>query len=72
MNQHGIFHAAAASIMQYVQADAYSVMITLLLRQNDVVTSFWRNDNVIITPCVPYGEIFAHVLRRMSTRFKIL
>ena len=31
---------------------AHGVIMTPLLRQNDVTTSFWRNDNVIITSCV--------------------
>ena len=30
----------------------HDVIITSLLSQNDVATSFWRNDNVIITSCV--------------------
>ena len=29
----------------------HGVIITLLTRQNDVPTSFWRNDDVIITLC---------------------
>ena len=28
------------------------MVMTSLLRQNNVATSFWRNDDVIITPCV--------------------
>ena len=31
---------------------AHDVMITSLLRQNDVTTSFWRNTGVIIASCV--------------------
>ena len=31
---------------------AHDVTITSLLRQNDVATSFWRNNDVIITSCV--------------------
>ena len=31
---------------------AHDVIITSLLRQNDVTTSFWRNDYVIIALCV--------------------
>ena len=30
----------------------HGVIITSLLRQNDVARSFWRNDDVIITSCV--------------------
>ena len=30
----------------------HDVKITSLLRQNDVATSFWRNDNVTFTSCV--------------------
>ena len=30
---------------------AHDAIITLLLHQNDVATSFWRNTNVIITSC---------------------
>ena len=33
--------------------------MTSLLRQNDVATSFWRNDNVFITPCVHWGLILS-------------
>ena len=29
-------------------------MITSLLRQNNIATSFQRNDKVIITPCVQW------------------
>ena len=31
--------------------------ITSLLRQNDVATSFWRNNDVIIAPCAHWGAI---------------
>ena len=31
---------------------SHDVIITLLLRQNDVAASFWRNIDVVITPCV--------------------
>ena len=30
----------------------HDVIITSLLRQNDVATSFWRNNDVVITSCV--------------------
>ena len=30
----------------------HDVMITSLLRKNDVAMSFWRNNGVIITSCV--------------------
>ena len=31
---------------------AHGVIMTSLLRQNDVATSFWRNDDVISVSCV--------------------
>ena len=34
------------------------VMITSLLRQNDVVTLFWRNNDVIIVPCVHWAWLW--------------
>ena len=34
----------------------HDVMITSLLRQNDVATSFWRNNDVIITSCVRWDD----------------
>ena len=39
---------------------AHDEMITPLLRQNDVATSFRRNDDVIIMSCVRWaGDWFA-------------
>ena len=35
----------------------HDVMITSLLRQNDVAMSFWRNNEIIITPCVRWQVI---------------
>ena len=35
----------------------HDVIITLLLRKNDVVTSFWRNNDVIITACFRWAII---------------
>ena len=40
---------------------AYDVMITSLLCQNDVITSFWRNNDVIITSCVHWTCIYYFV-----------
>ena len=37
-------------------------IITSLLRQNDVATSFWHNNDVIITPCT-YQAVSLHVCR---------
>ena len=39
----------------------YDVKITSLLRQNDVATSFWRNNGVIITSCVHSVSLFCTV-----------
>ena len=36
----------------------HDAMITSLLRQNDVATSFWRNNDVIITSCVHWNVSF--------------
>ena len=35
-------------------------IITSLLRQNDVATSFWRNNDVIITSCVRWGRMLLY------------
>ena len=35
------------------------VIMTSLLRQNDVAASFWRNNDIIITSCVLSSRIFA-------------
>ena len=35
----------------------HRAMIKSLLRQNDIATSFWRNNDVIVTPCVCWGLI---------------
>ena len=40
---------------------AYDVMITSLLCQNDVITSFWRNNDVIVTSCVHWTCIYYFV-----------
>ena len=34
----------------------HNAIITTLLRQNDVTTSFWRNNDVIITSCVDWSD----------------
>ena len=39
--------------VQYTQR-IHDVMITSLLRQNDVATSFWRNDDISLASCVPW------------------
>ena len=35
-----------------IPEDVHIALITLFLRQIDVVTSFWRNNDVIVTSCV--------------------
>ena len=40
----------------------HGVIKTSLLRQNDVVTSFWRNNDVIITPRVHWATIWTLTL----------
>ena len=45
----------------FVQACAqrsHDMIISSLIRQNDVVTSFWHNDDVIITVCVRWARVF--------------
>ena len=39
----------------------HAVIITSLLRQNDVAASFWRNNDVITTVCVHWGCTFTDV-----------
>ena len=68
--------ASYTSDYQSIQR-TYDVIITSLLRQNDVVTSFWRDSDVIITSCVgweletmPYilsGSLSATRLRLCSS-----
>ena len=46
-----------------------SVMIASSLRQNDVVTSFWRNNNVIIAQCVrwpPFHSLMKFISRGLT------
>ena len=44
------------SVIAYTCAPgAHDIIITSLLRQNDVATSFWRNNDVIITSSVRWG-----------------
>ena len=48
---------------------ARGAIIMLLLRQNDVATSFWRNNDVIITSCVRWvgsvHELWKYTLLKM-------
>ena len=54
---------------------AQNLIITLSLRQNDITTSFWRNNDAIITWCVHWGyseyvcmlELLAQVQSNVST-----
>ena len=39
-----------------------TVIITSLLRQNDVATSFWRNNDVIIKPSVHWTTIHSRIV----------
>ena len=41
----------------------HDVMITSLLRQNDVAMSFWRNNDVVITSCVDWDSISNRVVQ---------
>ena len=45
------------------------VIITLLVRQNDVPTSFWRNNDAIITSCARWGTIFIFNAKLYSILF---
>ena len=40
----------------HVSQSTDGVIITSLWRQNDVMTSFWCNNNVIVTSCVRWGR----------------
>ena len=40
---------------------AHDAITTSLLRQNDVATSFWRHNDVIITSCVRWDTDLLHV-----------
>ena len=42
-------HANHANLLPMIPQWTRAAMITSLLRQNDVVTTFWRDDNAIIT-----------------------
>ena len=47
---------------------AHNAMITLSLRQNDVATSFWLNNGVIIASCVRGDGVILHYIpRNMQT-----
>ena len=48
-----LVHTPIFSLFQWT----HDIMIALLLRQNDVATSFWRNDYVIITSCVRRADV---------------
>ena len=50
----------APLVFSALTAETYGVIITSLLSQNDIVTSFSRNNDVIITPFVHWElDIFA-------------
>ena len=47
--------------MQWNQSQwTYGAMITSLLRQNEVETSFWHNNDVTIAPYVRWGGAVRH------------
>ena len=50
---------------------AHDAIITSLLRQNDVTTSFWRNDYVTITPC-PLGDYKTMTAGDLATKTVIM
>ena len=76
-----LFTAFSGWLWEY---QSHDVIITSLLHQNDVTTSFWYNNDVIITPCVRwvvkgnimkytvlYWTIFALILQCMiGARFE--
>ena len=47
--------------------------MTLLLRHNDIATSLWRNNQLIITPCV-YWELILHdhITWQISRGYKLI
>ena len=51
MNHHEVCIWNRVILRQFVTKRAHDAIITPLLRQNDVATSFWRNDDLAIASC---------------------
>ena len=54
-------------IMYMPTQRAHDTMITSLLRQNDVATSIWRNNDVIIVSCVRWEVLWYLLLQSIMS-----
>ena len=64
--RHGNIHPPSWTASQRT----HDAITSSLLRQNDVATSFWRNNDVIITSRVPWDERSTMVLRWLFPHFR--